>query len=73
MSRSDVRESDKMSENSVQIKKSVKKTLYSAFPDQKNEKTMSRLSTMQARAQLDALKRFIQSMEAEVVDKKRIA
>ena len=47
--------------------------MYSAFPDRKDHKTMGKLGEMQAKAQLDALKRFIQSMESEIVDKKRIA
>ena len=51
---------DKISESSSRIKTSIKKTLYSAFPDHKDKKTMNKLGEMQARAQLDALKRFIQ-------------
>lgn len=47
--------------------------MYSAFPDMKDELTKGKLGEMQAKAQLDALKRFIQSMESEIVDKKRIA
>lgn len=48
--------------------------MYSAFPEMKEQKeTMGKLGQMQAKAQLDALKRFIQSMESEIVDKKRIA
>ena len=48
--------------------------MYSAFPDLKERPVnKGRLSEMQAKAQLDALKRFIMSMEQEVVDNKRIA
>jgi len=47
--------------------------MYNAFPDMKDQKNLGKIGQMQAKAQLDALKRFIQSMESEVVDKKHIA
>lgn len=62
------------SETSSTIKHNIKRTMYSAFPDLKERPVnKGRLSEMQAKAQLDALKRFIMSMEQEVVDNKRIA
>ena len=66
---------DNMStENSTLIKQNIKRTMYSAFPDLKEqETTMGRLGQMQAKAQLDALKRFIKGMEKEIVDNKHIA
>jgi len=54
------RGADQMTESSSHIKQSVKRTIYSAFPEMKDQKTMSKLGEMQAKAQLDALKRFIQ-------------
>lgn len=66
-------ERDKISVSSSRIKQNIKKTLYSAFADQKAKGAVSKLSEMQAKAQLDALKRFIQSMESEVMDKKHRA
>ena len=48
--------------------------MYSAFPDRKDQKkNQDKLGEMQAKAQLDALKRFILSMESEIVEKKRKA
>jgi len=48
--------------------------MYSAFPDRKDQKkNQGKLGEMQAKAQLDALKRFVLSMEVEIVDKKRKA
>ena len=65
---------DNGSESSSLIKQNIKRTMYSAFPEMKENKVVgNKLGEMQAKAQLDALKRFIQSMESEVVDKKRAA
>lgn len=62
------------SESSSIIQKNIKQTMYSAFPDLKNQQlTMGRLMDMQTKAQLDALKRFIKTMESDVVQNKRIA
>lgn len=48
--------------------------MYSAFPDRKEQKKhQTKLGEMQTKAQLDALKRFILTMENEIVDKKRKA
>ena len=40
---------------------------------EKDSRVKGRLGEMQAKAQLDALKRFITSMENEIVDKKHKA
>ena len=54
------RQADHISECSSKLKQTVKRTMYSAFPESKGEKkAMSKLGEVQAKAQLDALKRFI--------------
>ena len=47
--------------------------MYSAFPELKDEKQIKEIGDMQTKAQLDALKRFIQTMENDAVAAKRTA
>lgn len=47
--------------------------MYSAFPELKDEKQIKELGELQTKAQLDALKRFIQTMEVDALTQKRIA
>ena len=64
---------DNVSEKSSCIKKRVSNAMYSAFPELKDEKNIREIGDMQTKAQLDALKRFIQTMEDEAVAAKRTA
>ena len=63
---------DTISEKSSCIKKRVSNAMYSAFPELKEE-LFKELGDTQARAQLDALKRFISTMETEAISAKRTA
>ena len=63
---------DTISEKSSCLKKRVNNAMYSAFPELKEE-LFKELGETQARAQLDALKRFITTMEVEAVSAKRTA
>ena len=47
--------------------------MYSAFPELKDEQNLREIGDMQTKAQLDALKRFIQTMENDAVAQKRTA
>ena len=47
--------------------------MYSAFPELKDERKIRELGDMQTKAQLDALKRFIITMEEDAVAAKRTA
>jgi hypothetical protein len=44
------RTTDQISESSSHIKHNIKRSLYSAFPEMKDKKTMSKLGDMQAKA-----------------------
>jgi hypothetical protein len=65
---------DHASESSSLIKQNINRVMNNVFPDKKEPtKPKGKLGEVQAKAQLDALKRFIQSMESEIVEKKHKA
>ena len=67
--------SDKLSEQSHKITGSIRNAMYGTFQDFKKAQpeALQEHQDVRSKAQLEALKRFIETMEVDAVEQKRIA